>query len=412
MDQRAYFSEIQQASVHSAHLAHCAKEFDSLPGTLETSYLLADGTELAIAPKTFFFARIIQSIKEALASVSLISSHLELMFAANIHPDRYLLNSMCGALNVHRRKLFEAAIRIVNFRTTDLTDFYRHYLLLEELQLLNRDIKDKKTYFEKVSDFLHQPALRVKTMIVNLETSNPLLESTWYLRKRKGSDKNASLDGIELINSTAGIYKTASALLNRYEKIVIGTSYNVVFGLTSNSIHFTTSPHRINKHNSDLKTAKYCNNLCLMAQYLIIECFHVLKPAQAPLTTGVQQALDSTEETNRKITSQLLFKQFEIGELVYYQGFLCEVKTSHTSSFDLTSYEIASISSRTPFIEWIPASDLFHICRNGHIEYALLDTSELRSKLAGVSDVGSRTLIINEYAKLNWTNKLDLSRFA
>ncbi len=248
------------------------------------------------------------------------------------------------------RRLLEILIVLILFEKTNETEYYRHFIQMEELQGLLFSNMDLKEFYAEESANINDTIENQKLWISNVE-SKLKLENCWYLKKRVKILEQNLKSG--LLSTMRQRIIQGLPLMTSLEKILFGYSYKGTFSVASESLHYTVLQNVILSGEKELS----------LHRFLGILGFSIIKRVSNlmgnPSFPNLRLIINSLKETS---PDDLIFSQtvrnIKVGDFVLAYGDLAEVMEIKDSTYGYRSYHILYLAEKPkPEIQedWFPA---------------------------------------------------------
>jgi hypothetical protein len=253
------------------------------------------------------------------------------------------------------RRLIEALTMLICFSTTNDEPYYRHWLLLDELDDVNHARKDQRDYFACDSKSLTLWITKTIASIRTVERQIDLSRS-WYLKERRplAADPRPGL-----FSSFAANLRTAIPNARPREWVLLGLSYQQ-FSRVSESIHFSPPNLGFSDRENDIRS--YFGRCWLIVQAILLRVIELNKLTPTGLCAQLERInseRDSDDENAKRFTSN----RAKVGDIVVVGGGLARVTAVNRSTYGYESYTVH-------YIEGPPAPDVhdddvlpFHVRR-------------------------------------------------
>lgn len=289
---------------------------------------------------------------------------------------------------VRIRRLLEVLLTLVLFGTTDEQPYYRHLLILEELEdnvSANADIEE--FYGERIRNIDEIIKIQIglaKKIEKEIDTTR-----CWYLSRPVNYEKIRPGD---IFSSIRFRVKKALPHMNAAEKIAIGFSY-AGYIMASESAHFSVNRHDYRKKYLS-KRGVY--GLGLLILTILNRCHELMGRPDVPQANDIPKMLRESEAA-RKL-HLMTVRDIEIGDFVLAYSDLGEVVDIRESVYGYRSYRVRYIAEKPlPQIEqdWFPPRYVQRLyTRTQLIEEfkKMIDRGELPPEFSQVEDMPAEKL--------------------
>lgn len=341
---------------------NACREFDIRKNHYFRCYSEIADSQYAIGPREFYvYTCVIEAMNICASALGWCDSIIDLYSPAARTPGDLLVQAVADSVHFQQqlaeRKLFEILVQTRLFSETNESGYYEHILLLFELDQYLRRQQDSTTFFGKENTYCEGQIAELKAKIAALETRDARLRSAWYLSK-EAKKNGAHKLGIKskIFTSTSQMFQAALKLADRELRMLIGTTYEEIFGSASKWVHFSPSQTyasgRIDAHKIDAHFAR----IEIFVDQILLHCMELLCIAPGELC----QALKKRPKRDGAYFDDPIYgvgeKKFDVGDYVTLANILGKVLDSHKSAFDLVSYLYKPLAGKSNVEEWIPAS--------------------------------------------------------
>ena len=246
--------------------------------------------------------------------------------------DRLVNASLVSEASVWIRQLLETLAALISFSTTNEDKYYRHRLLVHQLDTLNYTRKDHREYFACENKGL---AHRIDETIATIRALEPSINFTqcWYLQDKRALSATPRTG---LLSSFGTILRFVVPLARPREKAELGLSYQQ-FSRVSESIHFSPGNRWFERSSEDL--AAYFSYCSLLVQSILIRVIELT--ASAP--TGLCATLVKVYDENRapdELSQRLTSGRAKVGDFVIVGRGLARVTAVKPTGYGYESYAI------------------------------------------------------------------------
>ena len=324
---------------------------DRLP-IRELDYLRVAGSAMADAR-----AYVIYTALDEVQKTAMYFMRLRDFFDQPIDPkdtlvSRLVFSQVLEEQRARERRLLEVLLTVVLFTTTNEQPYFRHLLLLEELDDLVGGNADLEEFHGARSANVDYSIDRVLQRIT--ETCFTINDSRcWYAKAAKPNRTALRAGG--LLSSMRVRLKTALPIMTAQEKLLVGLSY-AGYSEASESIHYS-----VHRNDFRLRAGQERRNfasLGILIFAILNRCHELLGRPAVPIIDQMLETLSRSspelEDSVRRHTARATIA----GDFVLADGYLSEVLTVQESKFGYRSYEVRYLVER-PIAdietEWIPA---------------------------------------------------------
>ncbi|BFT72336.1 hypothetical protein [Paenibacillus sp. P36] len=163
-------------------------------------------------------------------------------------PTRSIIQAVFEEQQLWGRKLLEALVDLILFGETNNEQYYKHYLLINELKTMMNQNDDWTEFFGKPSNNLE---FQKKIWVKSIADCEPFIELSkcWYLKDKKSISKTPKVNkNVETLRQK--LIRAMSQTTAR-EKLIFGLSYRNYTHL-SESIHFDTNRDKSFPNENDI----------------------------------------------------------------------------------------------------------------------------------------------------------------
>jgi len=267
--------------------------------------------------------------------------------------NRLLTTSILEEQQIRIRRLLELLVTLVLFSTTNEQPYYRHLLLIEDLEKNVSTNLDLEEFYGKRSANIDATIKRQIAWTRQVESEIDL-NRCWYLRRRTPIKSAKKLRPGQLQSSIRSRVKEALPLMSATEMIVFGFTYNWVYGTSSEAIHYRSA--RDDFRLAPDENMAIVRKLTLLIPTILDRCYRLLGKPDAPRTKKMSESLERSDFSDRawsKVTGDV-----EIGDFVLVQGDIAQVIDVQESQYGYRSYKVLYVSDKPqPNIteDWFPA---------------------------------------------------------
>jgi len=268
---------------------------------------------------------------------------------------RAIFESISTEQHLWQRKLQEALCNLILFTGVGDQNYFRLYVAAHELSDALYALRDYEKYFECQTTSHVKETKKIYNLVKTL-LSNVAVQDCWFLKQV--AELN-SFDGVKPSNvlaSYASIFDKAILKATRAENTVLGPTYKVGYGKTSNSIHFSVRSSK-QEHSFDGLRA-LVHHTALLNLHILNRAYEVAGKSPSGKIDGILDLIRRPEgaEIGHHRT---MVKDFKIGDHVSWgPKTLAEVFEIKTSKYGYKSYKLKyKLNPPDPEIleEWLHA---------------------------------------------------------
>ncbi len=252
-----------------------------------------------------------------------------------IDKDIEIDNLMCcitqasyNEVQMYRRKNIETLAKLILFQNTNIEEYYRHYILINQYTLINRISKDFRDFYSITPNHISYNINELKKDLKNNE-KNISLDQCWF--KRKDKDEECSFKRILL---------QAIPYANKYEKILLGLTYHE-YSSASENIH-----SNVNLSSFDLEGIENkCKVELLRSMMIVNKCQDLLNQYPDKANRDLKTYIESLSEDN--IWIKPLFENiYKRNDYVCtVDGSLARITNEINSKVGYKSYQVKYLDS-------------------------------------------------------------------
>lgn len=272
--------------------------------------------------------------------------------------DRVFVTQFLEQLESRLRRDLEVLVNLVLFSQTNHQSYYRHFLLLEQLDSLLGANSDLEEFYGCQSANIDESISRVRQHIREVETELDL-EKCWYLRSRKPLDKQKRIRPGHVLDSVRGRLKLALKSMSNHERVMSRFSYER-YGRLSKAVHYAANRRDFGLDARQLEVT--ATELGLTCFCMLERCRALLDLTGLPIPDQISKVLEATSPEN--IVQSLTVGEARVGDIVLAYGDLAEVVELRDSEYDYRSYRVRYLAERPkPHIheDWFPAGNIRRI---------------------------------------------------
>lgn len=269
---------------------------------------------------------------------------------------RVILESVLDEQDFRRRRLLEILVDLICFRATNEQDYYRHYMLLRQLQYGLTVREDFRRFYGFVSERLTASLDPEVEWIHQLEDRSIESSRCWYRRSQKNLG-NSPRPG-QLFSSFRYRLGVALPEATESERLVLGLSY-YAYSWTSSRVHFQVVRHRFANFLEEGRIG--VSRIGVLALNVLVACQELFGQVPDGINEGVREVLGESEEIANMFESAI-GKRAVVGSFVVaYREKLAEVLETRTSDFGYESYRVRFLEEDVPYgieEDWLPPQEI------------------------------------------------------
>lgn len=249
------------------------------------------------------------------------------------------------------RKLLECAVDVICFQETNDDAYYRHYILVRQLERRLHYVRELADFFfGQNSANIEYGNQSMMERIRQLEQDVDL-QRCWYLKQQS---KLSSKPKPPLASNFNARLKRALVHATAVERLQLGLTYRAYSGVSEN-IHFNVGETHASTGDSDVR--RKADRCGMLAACILIRCHRLadVQP-QTDITRQMHNVLGS-DETARQALSLFTVQIAQPGDFVSAMGGLAELLEAQRSAFGYFMYKVAYFAD-APIDgideEWVP----------------------------------------------------------
>jgi hypothetical protein len=262
------------------------------------------------------------------------------------------------------RRLVELLVQLVLFGQANAEDYYRHFLLLEELRAATRRNEDLDEFHGAKSAWVqsHIDRLRLETVAVEQTLD---FHHAWYVKGPTPSkpDKRTPTSARERI-------QRALPLMIDFERMAMGTTYDEAFGRPSASVHYAAGVDPSGERADTKRVIAEGTRLAFIALCIVRRCHQILGRPTGDCVDRIVQSLESNAEASRLFSLLNIRQRLGVGDFVLARGLLGEVVDEVASRYGYRSLRVDFLVERPlPDLagDWFPARDVILLFPRDHL---------------------------------------------
>lgn len=316
----------------------------------ETGYLRVSGYSHA-DPRSFLLYGVLDDVQKAGVAmaqwVELLGPDQDLSALGSVGQlDRVILGAVLDDQSLRMRKLVEALATLINFERTNEADYYRHYLLLADLDRQLSAQLDRADFFGARSRNIDKSIEWTQEHIAELMTGAIDADRCWY-------SANGGTPG-RIFRSTRTLLKEALKICTEAERVALGFSYGS-FSVLSSDVHF--SPGAQDPLPAWSLMAERIGRVGVLGLVTVVRCQMLVGATPEGINARLRDAFDRNEFIPAHI-QRVTVGLVEVGDFVVASGDLAEVVEVSTSWTGYRSYHVSYLAERPlPGVDddWFPA---------------------------------------------------------
>ena len=272
--------------------------------------------------------------------------------------ERTIVTQVLEDSQARERRLLELLTVLVLFATCNEQDYYRHLLLLEELDDLVAARDDRKEFYgvpsNNVIDSIAHQSEWTREVAGSLDG-----KKIWYSVDSVDLSQPEKLRPGRILSSQRQRIRRALPLMTPGERLLFGLTYGASYGEASETIHY--SPSRQDAFLPDDERAFGATALGLLALSVLARAYQLLGKPDLPLARKISDALARSDAA--KLVARAAARPAEVGDIVLAGDNLAEALEVAESPYGLVSYKVHYLAERpkpTVDEDWFPA---LHIVR-------------------------------------------------
>ena len=267
--------------------------------------------------------------------------------------ERLVTNSVLEEQQMRVRRLLELLVTLVLFSTTNEQSYYRHLLLLEDVERSLSENNDLQEFWGQRSANIDDHIMSQIQWIRQIE-SEINLNLCWYLNNRSPVQAPNKLKPGNILSSFRSRLKKAFPFMSDAERIVAGFTYRRVYGSSSEAVHYQSN--RRDYHIRPDELMLNINRLGLLINLILDRCYHLLGKPDAPRFRRISESLEHSD------SSAIIHKETvgteEVGDFVLVQGDIAEIIEIKESQYGYRAYKVQYLAKRPKQNipdDWFPA---------------------------------------------------------
>lgn len=265
---------------------------------------------------------------------------------------RLVTTSILEEQQMRVRRLLELLVTLILFSTTNEQPYYRHLLLLEDLQQSLSENDDMQEFWGQRSANVDDHISRQIQWIKQIEASIDL-SKCWYLPNRKPIQSPNKLRPRQILSSFRSRLKEALSLMTDAERITAGYTYDWVYGTSSEAIHYRSNRSDYHRPEEPMLSVK---RLGLLIDSVLDRCYHLQGKPDAPRFRRISESLAHSNSSAALRAATV--GAGEVGDFVLVHGDMAQIVESKDSQYGYRIYKVHYIAEKPkPNIpdDWFPA---------------------------------------------------------
>lgn len=317
-----------------------AKALGDQLGMSEQDYLHVAG-----AARADCRAHVLYTALDEVKKTALYLMRLREFFDAPIDPrdnrvTRLVFSQVLEEQQARERRLMELLVTLILFTATNEQDYYRHLLLLEDLDGYLSANTDMEDFHGARSANVDASIDRYVEDIRRVEGSVDLSRS-WYQRQLALLPRRAQLRPGGLLSSMRSRVKAALPLMTAQEKLLFNFSY-AGYGAASEAVHYTVSPRDFMLRGGQEK--RNISALGMFGMAILSRAHELLGRPTVPLIDQLQRMLEQSDPA--EMVHRHTVRDIKVGDFVLALNDLAEVIDVRESRFGYRSYKIRYLAEK------------------------------------------------------------------
>ena len=265
---------------------------------------------------------------------------------------RLVNTSLLEEQQMRVRRLLEALVTLVLFSSTDEQPYYRHLLLLEDLEQSLSENNDLEIFWGQRSTNVDDHIRRQVQWIRQVEADVDL-SSCWYLRGPKPIKEPEKLEPGRILSSFRSRLKDALPLMTDTERIIAGYTYDWVYGSSSEAIHYRSNRRDCRPPEDPMLNVR---RLGMLINLILDRCYHILGKPDAPRFKRISESLERSNSS--AILQAATVGTGEVGDYVLVHGDIAQIMETKDSDYGYRIYRVHYVARRPKQNipdDWFPA---------------------------------------------------------
>jgi hypothetical protein len=290
-------------------------------------------------------AHVLYTALDEVKKTALYLMRLREFFDAPIDPrenrvTRLVFSQVLEEQQARERRLMEVLATLILFTTTNEQDYYRHLLLLEDLDGYLSANADMEEFHGARSANVDSSIDRYIVDIRRVE-GRVDLALTWYQRQRAPLPQRAQLRPGGRLSSMRSRVKAALPLMTAQEKLLFGFSY-AGYGAASEAVHYSVSPRDFLLHGGQEK--RNISALGLLGMAILNRSHELIGRPAVPLIDQLRRMLEQSDPA--EIVHRYTVRDIKVGDFVLAMNDLAEVIEVRESRFGYRSYKVRYLAEK------------------------------------------------------------------
>jgi hypothetical protein len=266
---------------------------------------------------------------------------------------RLLVTHLAEEQHARIRRLLEVLVLLILFDDTNDQEYYRHLLLLEELDDMVSANADLKEFYGVRSANIDESIEHQVEWIRQVEPKIDI-SRCWYLAVRAPIGDPTSLRPGRTLSSIRSRVRAAMPAMTAGEKLLFGYSYGGMYGHASEAVHYS-----VNRRDFRLRPGEEISavgSLGLLNFHVLDRCHRLLGMPEVPVATQLNDVLKRSHAG--RLLHLATVRDISVGDFVLAYGDLAEVIEVEESRYAYRSYRVRYIAEKPkPTIQedWFPA---------------------------------------------------------
>lgn len=311
--------------------------------------------------RSFYLYAVLDEIQKAGVAIRQWMEFLEdprdgLRFNPKDQTHRMILESVLDEQDFRQRKLLEILVDLICFRTTNEQDYYRHFMLLQELQHGLTAREDFRYFYDLTSLRLAANIEPEMEWIHQLEEHAIDAAECWYRRERRRVGDNPRPG--QLFSSFRARLTVALSEATEAEKLVLGRSY-YAYSQTSSRVHFQPLQQRFPNWMEEARSR--VSMIGVLAINVLVACQKLLSEIPQGINEDIREVLEESDEIRAMFEESVGKRATQGSFVVAYGEILAEVLETRTSQFGYESYCVRFLEEAPPFgiaEDWLPPQEI------------------------------------------------------
>ncbi len=266
---------------------------------------------------------------------------------------RLLVTHVVEEQHARVRRLLEVLVVLILFGETNDQEYYRHLLLLEELDDLVSANADLEEFYGARSANI-DASIEHQVQWVRQVEPKVDVSRCWYLGERSPIGDPPTLRPGRILSSMRSRVRSAVATMTPVEKLLFGFSYGGMYGHASEVIHYAANRKDFRLRPGEEASA--IGGLELLNFSILDRCHQLLGRPNVVVAKQLSAALERSAAT--RLLHLGTVRDIEVGDFVLAYGDLAEVLEIKESRYAYRSYRVRYLAEKPkPTIQedWFPA---------------------------------------------------------